>query len=347
MNFIITFLVLILILGTIILIHELGHFIAAKKSGVYVEEFAIGMGPKIWSSKKKKNETTFSLRIFPIGGFVAMANEENPEMKIRKDQVLENKTFIQRFLVLIMGILFNFVLTIVLLFLNGLIYGSPVQTPVVGEVAKESAIYEAGIKSGDIIKSVNGQKTETWDDVLLEISVKKAKENYEFIVERNNKSYTYKVTPQIKKVDGEEQRVFGFSISYSKNYGFVNALKYSVNGFWDMLKSITNILKDLFVGSISVNNLSGPVGIYTVIDQIKETGLENIIYLTAYLSINIGVINLLPIPIFDGGRILLLIFEKITKRKNKKLENILNVIGFFLLILLIIYVTFNDIFKLL
>lgn len=347
MNFIITFLVLILILGTIILIHELGHFIAAKKSGVYVEEFAIGMGPKIWSNKKKKNETTCSLRLLPIGGFVAMANEENPEMKIRKDQVLENKTFIQRFLVLIMGILFNFVLTIVLLFLNGLIYGSPVTTPIVGEVVKESAIYEAGIKTGDVIKSVNGQKTETWDDVLLEISVKKGKEDYKFVIERNNKTYTFDVTPQIKKVDGEEQRVFGFSISYSKNYGFVNALKYSVTGFWDMVKSISNILKDLFVGSISVNNLSGPVGIYTVIDQIKETGLENIIYLTAYLSINIGIINLLPIPIFDGGRILLLIFEKITKRKNKKLENILNIIGFFLLVVLMIYVTFNDIFKLL
>ena len=163
----------------------------------------------------------------------------------------------------------------------------------------------------------------------------------------DNESYTYDVVPKIKKVDGEEQKVFGFAISYTKTHGFVNALKYSVTGFWDMIKSIVNILKYLFVGSISVNNLSGPVGIYTVIDQIKESGLEHLIYLTAYLSVNIGVVNLLPIPVFDGGRVLLLIFEKITKRKNQKLESILNIVGFSMLVLLMVYVTFNDIFKLL
>lgn len=348
MNFVITFLVLILILGTIILIHELGHFISAEKAGVYVEEFAIGMGPKLWSSKSKKGETTYSIRLFPIGGYVSMANEEVPDSNIKKHQILENKTLFQKVTVLVMGILFNFVLTIFLLFINGLIYGSPNTKPIVGEVAKDSAVYNAGIKAGDLIKSVNGKTTETWDDVLLEISVKEnSKESYKFVIERNDKTYNYNIIPDIKEEEGEKQKVFGFSISYTKTHGFVNALKYSVTGFWDMIKSIVNILKYLFVGSISVNNLSGPVGIYTVIDQIKESGFEHLIYLTAYLSVNIGVVNLLPIPVFDGGRILLIIFEKITKKKNKKLEGILNTVGFAMLVLLMIYVTFNDIFKLL
>lgn len=348
MNFVITLLVLVLILGTIILIHELGHFIAAKKSGVYVEEFSIGMGPKLWNSKIKKGKTTWSIRLLPIGGYVSMANEEAPDLDIKKDQILENKTLFQKIAVLIMGILFNFVLAIFLLFINGLIYGSPNTKPIVGEVAKDSAVYNIGIKSGDLIKSVNGKETDTWDDVLLEISVKEnEKETYEFVIERNNQIYKYSVKPDIKEEDGEKQKVFGFSISYTKTHGFVNALKYSIVGFWDMIKSIANILKYLFVGSISVNNLSGPVGIYTVIDQIKASGLEHLIYLTAYLSVNIGVVNLLPIPVFDGGRILLIIFEKITKKKNKKLEGILNTIGFAMLVLLMIYVTFNDIFKLL
>lgn len=347
MNFIITFLVLIIILGTIILIHELGHFIAAKKSGVYVEEFALGMGPKIWSKKSKKDGTTYSIRAFPIGGFVAMAGEETPDMKIKKSQVLENKSFIQKVLVLIMGIVFNFVLTIILLFINGIVYGSPDTRPIIGEVASGSAVDLSGLKEGDLIKTVNNEETSTWDDVLLEIAVKEGKEEYKFVIERDGKTYELEVTPKVQEVDGETQKIFGFSIAYSKQYGFVNALKYSVTGFWDMMKSISSVLKNLFVGSISVSNLSGPVGIYTVIDQIKETGLENLIYLTAYLSVNIGVINLLPIPVFDGGRIVMIIFEKITKRKNKKLEGILNTIGFAMLIALMVYVTFNDIFKLL
>ncbi len=345
-NFIITFLVLVLMLGVIILIHEFGHFIMAKKNGVYVDEFAIGMGPKLWSRKSKKDETTYSIRAFPIGGYVSMANEEDPQMKIKKEEVLENKNFIQIFSVLIMGILLNFLLTIFLLFINGLFYGSPITKPIVGEVEGGSAINIAGIQTGDIIKSINGVKTSSWDDVLLEISVKEEKEEYTFVVERSGNISKFIVIPQIKEIEGELQKVFGFAISYPKTYGFVNALKYSVGGFWDMLKSIVSILKNLFVGTISIDNLSGPIGIYTVIDEIKWAGLENLIYLTAYLSINIGVINLLPIPVFDGGRILLLIIQKITKKKNKKLEGILNTVGFFLLVALFVYITFNDIFKL-
>ena len=185
MNFIVTLLILILILGIIITIHEFGHFISAKKSGVYVEEFAIGMGPAIWKSKKDKGGTTYTLRAFPIGGYVAMANEEQEGKKLRKDQVLENKSFLTRLLVLLMGIIFNFILCIVALFINGIIYGSPDNTPVVGDIVESGAAYNAGLKKGDVIKKINDVKTNTWDDVLLEIAVKKQLDEYEFIIERD------------------------------------------------------------------------------------------------------------------------------------------------------------------
>ena len=346
MNFIITLLILVVILGVIIFIHEFGHFIAAKKSGVYVDEFALGMGPKIWQSKLKKGETKYSLRLFPIGGYVSMANEENLNMKIRKDQILENKSFIKRFLVLIMGILFNFVLAIILLFVNGLIYGSPDTKPVIGQIVDGSAAQAYGLESGDIIKSVNGIKTNTRDDLLLEISVKKPESSYQFVLERNGALIEKTVVPDKRIVEEEEKNSFGFEITYSKNYGFVNAIKYSVNGFAGMFRSIFVMLGNLFAGNVSADNLSGPVGIFTVIDTLKETGLENIIYLIAYLSVNVGIINLIPIPVFDGGRILLLIIEAITKKKYPKLESILNTVGFLLLIALMVYVTFNDIMKL-
>lgn len=346
MNFIVTLLILIFILGIIIFIHEFGHFIAAKKSGVYVDEFALGMGPKIWESKRKHGETKYSLRLFPVGGFVAMANEENPAMKVRKDQVLENKGFVKRFLVLIMGILFNFILTIILLFINGLIFGSPETKPVLGQIVDNSPAYTYGLMEGDTILEVNGIKTKTWDDVLLEISIKESVNSYDFLLNRNGNIIKRTVVPNKIMDKDTEKNSFGFAIGQSKTYGFVSALKYSITGFVGMFRSIFLVLGNLFTRNVSVNNLSGPVGIFTVVDQIKSSGLENIIYLIAYLSVNVGIINLVPIPVFDGGRIVLLIIETISKKKYPKLERILNTVGFFLLIALMVYVTFNDILKL-
>ncbi len=347
MNFIITLLILILILGLIITIHEFGHFISAKKAGVYVEEFSIGMGPVIWKSKKDKGGTTYSLRLLPIGGFVAMASEAIEGKKLKKSQILENKNFFVRLAVLLMGIIFNFILCIVMLFINGIIYGSPDNTPIIGQILEESPADHYGLKTGDIIKKINGVKMTSWDDVLLEISVKKPLDEYDFVIERDKEEYSFLVVPnKVVNEEGEEVNSFGIGVNITKNYGFVSALKYSFTGFAEMFRSIVMVLKNLFTGGVSVKNLSGPVGIFTVIDQVKSTGFENIIYLIAYLSVNVGVINLLPIPVFDGGRVVLLIVETISRKKYPKLEMVLNYIGFGLMILLMLVVTFNDILKL-
>lgn len=350
MNFIITLLILIIILGLIIAIHEFGHFIAAKKSGVFVDEFSLGMGPVILQHKPKKSETTYSLRAFPIGGYVAMAEKEDPDnKKIKKDRVLENKSFLRKFWVLINGIFFNCLLAIVLFFISGLIYGKPVQEPIIKSVSENTAAYNAGLESGDRILNVNGTDIDKWDDFVLEVSAKKLQDNYEFIILKSDGTKkTYNIVPEVKYIDGEETRVFGITIegtTYKK--GFLNALSYAFSGFWDNTVTIFKIIVSLFTGDVSVNTLSGPVGIFSLIDSVKSQGLEVLLYLTAYLSINVGIINLVPIPVFDGGRILLLIIEKITKKKcNEKVEVILNLVGFGLMILLMLYVTYNDIFRL-
>ena len=348
MNFLVTLLILIIILSLIVFIHEFGHFISAKKRGIYVHEFAIGMGPKIFSFKRKNDETIYSLRIFPLGGFNAIAMSEG-DFKIDKNRTLEHKKYWEKILVLSMGIIFNLILTIVLLFINGLIYGSPNNTPIIGEVITGSASDTAGLNKGDKILKIGDKKVETWDDVLLEINyIEKDEKTYTFVVERDEKIYSFNVTPLIEVNEkGEESKIFGFSTSTSKDTGLLAAVKYSITGFKEMFVSLFKILGNLFTGKIGLNNLSGPVGVYNVIDQVKASGLETIIYLTAYISVNVGIINLLPFPAFDGGRILIYTIEKIKGKKlNPKFETILNNIGMVLLILLFVYVTFNDILKL-
>ena len=350
MNFIITILILFVMLGLIISIHEFGHFIAAKKSGVYVDEFSIGMGPLIFKKKPKKSETTYSLRLFPIGGFVSMAEKEEKGSKIKKDRVLENKGFFRVLWVLIDGIVFNFILAIVLFFISGLLYGKPVSEPIIKEVVEGKPAYIAGLEAGDRIIKVNGVKINTWDDFLLEASAKKIKNNYEFIVIKSNgEEATYDLIPEVTKNEsGEEVRVFGI-VSEGTTYkkGVLNALSYAFTGTYENAMTIFKILGSLFTGQVSVKNLSGPVGIYSIVDRVKSQGLETLLYLTAYLSINVGIVNLFPIPVFDGGRIFILIIEKIIKRKTgDKLENTLNYIGFALMIILMLFVTFNDITRL-
>lgn len=346
MNFIITLIILILVLGIIVFIHELGHFIAAKKSGVHVYEFALGMGPKIFSFKRKGDPTIYSLRLLPLGGFNALASEVETSKGVRKEDILENKTHLQRFFVLIMGIVFNFILAIVLLFINGLTYGSPVTDPYIGKVLENSPAYEAGLKTDDLVLSINGKNVKSFDDVLLETKFT-SHDTYEFLVLRDGKEVKVDIKPNITKdEEGKEVREFGFGTSVKKEKGFVNALKYGVVSTYKNSISVFKILGKLVTGKIGADNLSGPIGVFSVIDNIKASGLESIIYLTAYLSINVAIINFIPIPVFDGGRILLLLIEKIKGKKlNPKIETTLNNIGTILLLILMLYVTLNDILK--
>lgn len=350
MNFLITLLILFIILSVIIIVHEFGHFIAAKKGGVYIDEFSLGMGPQLLKYKPKKSETTYSLRAFPIGGFVSMAEKEDSSNKaIKKNQVLENKSFGRKLLVLINGILFNCFLAIFLFFVSGLLYGRPVSEPVINKVVEGMAAEKAGLESGDKILEVNGVKINTWDDFLLEASAKKLKDEYIFKVEKSNGYIKeYNLVPEVQEVEGQEVKVFGIQSSGTIYYkGFKNAVIYAFEGFYTNFKTIFKILGNLFTGEVPVKSLSGPVGIYSLVDSVKSQGVNTLLYLTAYLSINVAIINLIPIPVFDGGRVLILLIEKITKRKSSEnLEAILNYVGFALMILLMLYVTFNDIIRL-
>ncbi|MBQ2872538.1 MAG: RIP metalloprotease RseP [Bacilli bacterium] len=338
----------ILILSAIVAVHEFGHFIFAKLSNIYVYEFSIGMGKKIFGKKRKGGETEFCLRMVPLGGYVMIAGEDVEDDKIPKKRQMCNKGFWSRFLVLFAGAFFNFIFAFLILFISALIYGAVSTKPYIGEVSPEYPAYTAGIESGDLVLSIDGNKVNNWDQGLVMLQTTNG-EAVVFKVEKaDGRVIEYTVEPKkVTDEEGNESYKFGIATQYDKEYGFVPSIKYAVNKTVSLFGSMWDTLKYLFTGKVGVNQLSGPVGIYSVVDSQAEQGLEAILYLVAYLSINVGIINLLPFPAFDGGRILFLFIEKIFKKPvSKKVENIIHSVGFFLIIGLLIYVTFNDILRL-
>lgn len=348
MSVIINILLFILILGIIVFIHEFGHFILAKWNGVYVYEFALGMGPKICGFKK--GETEYNLRAIPIGGFCQLAGEDldtDDDKKIPKDKRLQNKKAWQRFLIMLFGPMNNFILAVLLIFLIALVWGGATMDPVIYKVEKDSACEKAGLKANDKVISINNNRIDTSDDISLYLAVASPKKTNTIVVERDSKKVTIKVKPKKVKEDGKETYKYGLSIKNKKTKGFVNAIVYTFKKTVSVFKQMFITIGYLFTGRISLNQLSGPVGIYSVVGQQRSAGLASLIYLTAFLSINVGVINLLPIPAFDGGHILFIIIEKIKGSPVKpELENKIHSIFLILLMLLMVIITINDIIRL-
>ena len=338
----------VIILGFIVLIHESGHFLFAKLFNIYVYEFSIGMGPKLFSKKSKKGETVYSIRAIPIGGFCSLAGEEGDEDKeVPRERKLFAKPVWQRFLVMFFGAGFNFIGAITILFLIGVIWGSTSTKPIISKVAVDNPAYIAGLQDGDYVKKINNHKIKTSDDILIYLQVEDKTKPITFTVERDNKEYNFKVTPKEEEVDGNKIYRIGVTVSGKVEHGIIPAVKYAFVKTDSLFRQMFITIKGLFTGGLSVKQLSGPVGIYNIVGEQRQAGFENILYLVALLSINVGFINLLPLPAFDGGRILFLIIEKIKGSPVKpETEGLVHTVGFILLMLLMVYVTFNDILKL-
>lgn len=344
-----TLLYFILILGITVFIHELGHYIFAKRAGIYVYEFSLGMGPQLYSFRRKNDETKYAIRLFPIGGYVQMAGEEvEPDENIPLDKRLQSKTWMERFLTIIAGCLFNFILAVVLLFTIGLINGTPELKPIIGKLTDNYPAIKAGIDSGDLITHINGEKVSTVDDVLLKLELTPKGEPLDIKVNKENGSVKeYVVTPLKTVVDGEDVYRYGFAFSDKVNRGIIESLNYAVVKFVSIFKSMILVIGGLITGDIGFNNLAGPVGIYNIVGEEAKAGIVNILSLIAFLSINVGFINLLPFPAFDGGRVVFLIIEKIKGSPiNPKVENAIHLVGFALLMLLMILITYQDISRL-
>lgn len=342
-----TLIYFILILGITVFIHELGHFIFAKHAGIYVYEFSIGMGPQIFKFHRKNDETEYSIRLLPIGGYVQMAGEEiEADEDIPKEKQMTHKKWHQRFMTVIAGILFNFLLAIFIFFIVGLINGVPTETTTVADVSKNSAAFKAGLKSGDKILKINGTKIVSSDHLMLLVQIN-GKDKMNMTILRDGKEKALQITPKEIKENDQVSYQYGFSLKNHLVHDFFSAVKYGFTKMFSLIHQMILIIAYLLLGKLSISSLAGPVGIYTVVDQSAKAGILSLIYLLGFLSLNVGFINLLPIPAFDGGRLLFLIIEKIKGSPVKpKIENTIHEIGFVFLMALMVVITYHDILRL-
>ncbi len=339
----------ILLFGVLIAIHELGHFMAAKACGVKVEEFAIGMGPVLW--KKKGEETQYSLRLVPIGGFCAMAGEDESSEDPR---AFTNQAPWKRAVILAAGAFMNFVLGLViilLLYANAEAFAAPVLTDFMEGCPYESA---EGLQVGDRFYSIDGRRIYLQYNVTDFLS--RGDGEYDLVVIRDGKKLRLEDFELVRReYEGYEGKMFGFIMGYEEAT-FSNKLSYTWNTAMEFGRMVWVGLGQLISGQVGVKDLSGPVGI---VDLMAETGeqaestadaLYSIFYLGAFIAVNLAIMNLLPIPALDGGRIFLLLvtwlIESATHKKlDPKYEGYVHAAGMVLLLGLMALVMFNDIIK--
>ena len=341
-----TLVYMILILGIIVFVHEFGHFIFAKRAGIYVYEFSLGMGPRIFKFKRNNDETEYSIRLFPIGGYVQMAGEgieedENIPVNMR----MQSKSWLQRFLTIIAGIMFNFILAIIVFFIIGLVNGSSQNKPYV--TAVEDGINSGVINVGDQIVAVNGKKVIFTDVLVLDVHVNSGKPLNLTVKGSDSIEREVILNPIEVNEDGNVSYKYGIALGDQYKSGFLAAIKYAFVKFASLITQMFLIIINLFTGKLGISSMSGPVGIFNVVGESAKAGFINLIYLIGFISLNVGFMNFLPIPALDGGRLLFLIIEKIKGSKvDIKVENTIHTIGFALLMLLMLVITFNDIIKL-
>ena len=364
MSVFITFAAALLIFGAVIAIHEFGHFAMAKLCGVQVNEFSIGMGPALIKTYRKG--TQYTLRLLPVGGFVALEGEESPEstqaeggnedaapaippevLAQRTGKPLNEAAVWQRMLVMAAGAVMNFVLGFVVLLLLISLRSEPITSKVIYAVEDNALCGQTGLQAGDEIVAVNGRHCFVANDMLYELM---RTESYRaaFTVRRDGKLVEL---PDVQfdtwqDAQGQTHMTLGFTV-YGLKKTPKNVLKEAANSVIYYGRIIYTSLTDLLRGRESINDLSGPVGIVTAIGQAASYGWEDVFELLALITINLGVLNLLPFPALDGGKIVFLLIEAVTGHAvPEKIQGSLTVAAFALLFGLMLFATYNDIVRL-
>lgn len=336
------FILTIFIFGILVLVHEGGHFLVARANGIAVEEFAVGMGPKILSRVSKKSGIRYSLRILPIGGFVSMAGEEEES---DNPNAFCNKSVWRRILTILAGPLTNILIGVLCMVILVCASGRLASTTV-AEFADESKS-SAWLKEGDKIVSVGGVPVHTGNELVYEI-MNSGYEPVDVVVMRDEKKVTLESVefPTFSEAGATFGDVDFKPYAEAKNFG--NIVKHAFFRSLSTIKMIWDSIIDMIRGRYGIEAVSGPIGITeTVVTTVKNGGFMNLLYLFVVLAMNLGVVNLLPIPALDGGRLLFLIIEGIAGRPiNRKVEGYINGAGLIILFTLMILISCKDIFTL-
>ncbi len=320
----------------VVMLHEFGHFTVAKLSGIKVNEFSIGMGPKLF--QKQKGETAYSLRALPIGGYVAMEGEEESSHDPRS---FNNAPILKRMAVVLAGAFMNFILAFLAFTIIFSIVGYGSNE--IDKVIKDSPAEIAGLKAGDIIIEIDKVKTKDIYEINSLISDKKDEE-INLKISRNGENLDINLKPRYS----EENKMYLIGITSKLKQSFFKSIELGAKRTGEMSLMILKSLKMIFDGSFKIEYLSGPVGVVQMIGSESSKGFLNFLQILALISVNLGVFNLLPIPALDGGKFLFLLIEALRgKPINEKFEQGLSLIGISILFSLMIYVTiFNDIGRL-
>lgn len=330
-----TILIAILIFGFLIVIHELGHFISAKLSKVTVEEFAIGMGPKIFGYQGK--ETLYTLRLIPMGGYCKMLGEDESNYV---EGSFNSKSKPTRILILASGSLMNFLGCILLISIIYFSMGVPTTT--ITALEENYPAYQAGLKQGDKIIEINDKKINSWDDISQVIADDKV-ETYKMDVIRDNQEISLNVP---SKFD-EKLKQYRIGITPTREKNIITSIFSGVGQTFLYAKLIFASLVQLFTGKASTADLMGPIGVVSIVGQTVQYGFTAVLNLAAVISINLAIFNLLPIPALDGSRIIFVIIEWIKGSPvSPEKEGMIHFVGFSALILLAVFIAYQDILRL-
>ena len=414
-----TVIAFIIIFGALVFFHELGHLYFAKKAGILCREFAIGFGPKVFSFMK--NETVYTIRLLPIGGFVRMAGEDpemveikpgyrvglvlNKDEKVQKiilnnkdkfpnaivmevekadiehklfisgyldgdeeevlrtfsilqdaflvedgsetqiapyDRQFASKTLGQRTMTIFAGPMMNFVLAFFIFIIVALLQGIPSNDPMLGKLTQDGVALSSGLKEGDVVQAIDNVEISGWSDVV-EVIRKSPEKEITFSIEREGNTLDVPITPRLSKLEnGETIGVIGVYSPTEKSA--LQSIKYGATETYFWTKEIFVSLGKLVSGQFTLDALSGPVGIYEATDTVAKNGIYYLMKWAGMLSINLGIMNLLPIPALDGGRLLFFAVEAVRgKPIDRQKEGMVHFLGFALLMLLMLVVTWNDI----
>ena len=325
----------IIVFGLLIGVHEAGHLIAAKLNKVEVTEFAIGMGPKLFSFQGK--ETLYSLRLIPIGGYCKLTGEDE---SIDSPVSFSTKKPLQRISILAAGAVMNLLLgfiALVILFAPN----KQIPTTKVSSVLENAPAYSQGLQAGDKIIKLNSTDVNIDSDISFFL-YRNGGKDVAVTVKRGNEKIVLNITPHFDNGN----YYIGYTPVIAEN-NLWETLKYSYHFEIFTSKVVILTIADMFTGTVSVKDTSGPVGIVSEIGKAAQNGFRNVLYLLALISVNLGLFNLLPLPALDGGRILFVLIEFIFRRPvPQKYEAIVHALGFLALLVLMVFVTFNDVFRL-
>jgi regulator of sigma E protease len=344
----------IIVLGVLIFFHELGHFLVAKFSGVKVLKFALGFGPKLVS--KSIGDTEYSIRYFPLGGFVKMLGEDEsdeesknlPPEEARKS--FENQSVFIRMAIVAAGPLFNLILAFILF--SGLFFisGQQVIIPEIGQVTEGMPAHKVGLQPGDVVVSIDGKVIKTWSE-MKDIVQPSAGRPLEITIQRGDRLLTHIIVPEAsvaKNMFGQEIRVALIGIVSSGKFkkiqfGPWEAFKKATLETWKWVKLTCLVVVKLFQGAIPLKEVGGPVLIGQMAGKLAQDSFANLIPFMAIISVNLAILNLFPIPILDGGLIIFLLLELLLgKPLSPKMRELSMKAGLFLLVFLMLIITFND-----